>query len=657
MVLEQAPEPAAVSGVDSVSGVGPVAGGLPVLVWPFSAKTPEALAARAGQLAQVADGVAVGAAGGGAGGVGFTLAVSRAGLEHRAVVVGGDLGEVRAGLEAVAAGADSPLAVRGTAGGGGGLAVVFPGQGSVWAGAGRDLCERSGVFAAAVEEVCGLLGPAGARARTVICGPDGGPVTDTGIAQPVLLALGVGLWRLLGSWGITPGWVAGHSVGEIAAAHAAGVLSLADACTLVAARAELMAGLPPGGAMASVPAPEAEVAAAVGQVSGVVALAAVNAPASVVISGDADAVAEVAARFPGSRPLHVSHAFHSPHMDPAVAGLHAVAAGLSYRPPSVAGVSSVTGEAAGGQWQSPRYWADQIREPVRWAAAAAALAGLGAGTFAEAGPGGVLSGLIAQAVPGAGCAVLLRRGQPGSRSVLAGAALLHARGHTPDWAALLGRDQIADLPGYPFARRRLWLDATPAAPARQPAPPAGLPHDHRGRDRHRHRLRPGLAGDRPVAGRSRGQRAGRRARHRPARAGRPHRRRGRVRADHRADPAHPAGPARRAGRRHPGHRDRARQPRPPAHPHLLPPRHPPPRRQLPPGQPGRLRPAVDRTRRGHPGPSHRPRPRPRPTRDRVPGLARTWPPGRPQMPGPPTSPPCTTPSPPPGWPTDPRSPA
>jgi polyketide synthase 12 len=295
--------------------VSPVVGvRAPVVPWVVSAKSAGALGASAGRLAgylrahpevDVAD-------------VGWSLA-GRSVFEHRAVVVGGDRDRLLAGLEEVACG-DVGSVIRGTGTSGGKTVFVFPGQGSQRLGMGMGLHAGYPVFAEAFDAVVyeldrHLLRPL----REVMWGEDENLVNTTEFAQPALFAVGVALFRLLESWGVHPDLVMGHSVGELAAAHVAGVLSLANAAVLVVARGRFMQDLPPGGAMMAVAATEEEVAPLL---SAEVGIAAVNGPASVVISGAAGAVAAVAdqLRAEGRRVhrLAVSHAFHSPLMEPMI---------------------------------------------------------------------------------------------------------------------------------------------------------------------------------------------------------------------------------------------------------------------------------------------------------------------------------------------------
>ncbi|MER7708904.1 SDR family NAD(P)-dependent oxidoreductase [Kitasatospora sp. NPDC097605] len=275
----------------------------------------------------------------------------------------------------------------------------------------------------------------------------------------------VALFRLFESWGVRPDFVAGHSIGEVVAAHVAGVFSLEDAARLVVARAGLMQALPGGGAMVAVEATEQEVRAVLVPGAGI---AAVNGPRSVVISGEEDAVLAVAARFADrrTRRLRVSHAFHSAHLDGMLAEFRAVASTLTYHPPTIPVVSNVTGRiATAAELTDPAYWVRQVREPVRFADGVAALAAEGVTTFVELGPDGTLAGLVGQSLEEPVTAAVLRRDREEVRTALTALARIHVQGHPVDWTALFGgaRRPHAVLPTYPFQRRRYWLEPTAAA--------------------------------------------------------------------------------------------------------------------------------------------------------------------------------------------------
>jgi acyl transferase domain-containing protein/NADPH:quinone reductase-like Zn-dependent oxidoreductase/acyl carrier protein len=395
-------------------------------------------------------------------------------LEHRAVVIGGDRDQLVSGLKAVAAGEQATGVVSGVVPAGGVVRVgfVFTGQGAQRAGMGAGLYAASAVFAAEFDRVCGLLeGRLGLPVADVVLGRDGrdldGRADQTVFAQAGLFAIEVGLVAMLAAAGIRPDAVAGHSVGEIAAAYAAGVVSLEDACALVAARGQLMQDLPPGGAMVAVGAGEAEVTAALDGTGGV-SVAAVNGPSSVVISGDAAAVEAVAEEFRvrGVRvkPLSVSHAFHSHRMDPVLAGLGQVAAGIQFAVPRVPWACGLTGELLAAC--EPGYWVRQARESVRFADAVTTLAAQGVSVFMELGPDGTLSAMGPAALDEESAAVfvpLLRAGRDAPESVLSALAEMHVRGAGVDWAVVLGGGRPVELPTYAFQRQRYW--PTPARSA------------------------------------------------------------------------------------------------------------------------------------------------------------------------------------------------
>ncbi|MET9351351.1 SDR family NAD(P)-dependent oxidoreductase, partial [Streptomyces termitum] len=276
------------------------------------------------------------------------------------------------------------------------------------------------------------------------------------------------------SWGVKPDFVAGHSIGELAAAHVAGVFSLEDAVRLVAARATLMQALPEGGAMVAVQATEDEV---LPLLDGAVSVAAVNGPSSVVLSGEEAAVLAAAGKLAElgrkTKRLSVSHAFHSPLMDPMLEEFTARASELTYAKPEIPVVSTLTGRlATGDDLRTAHYWADQVRGTVRFADAVETLAAEGVTSYLEIGPDGVLSALTEGAVPA------LRRGRDEAATLLLAVGSLYARGVPVRWEALYegtGARRVP-LPTYAFQRRRYWLEPRPAAePFGAGAPTTGHP--------------------------------------------------------------------------------------------------------------------------------------------------------------------------------------
>ncbi|MFF7264021.1 type I polyketide synthase [Streptomyces sp. NPDC008159] len=458
------------------------------VLWPLSGRTEQALRAQARRLrehlsvtprAGLAD-------------VGFSLATTRAALEHRAVLVGDDPDRMLVDLAALADG-DPPSRVPYGVPSGGKTAFLFTGQGSQRVGMGRELHARFPVFADALNEVFEAFGDRLGRPlrEVVLAGadsPDAALLDRTVFTQAGLFAVEVALFRLLEHLGVRPDRVAGHSVGELAAAHAVGMMSLPDAVTLVAERGRLMEALPEGGAMVSVRAPEEEVAALLRGRETRVAIAAVNGPLSCVLSGDEDAVEQIAgelsARGRRTRRLRVSHAFHSPRMDPMLEEFRRVAQGLDLSAPGVPLLSDMTGQPVTGPTDgSPAdadYWARHVRETVRFADVVRALRADGVTTFVEIGPDAVLTAMGRDCLPddedeAADARVefvpLLRRDHPEERTLAEALARLHVRGVGPDWAAVFagtGASRV-DLPTYAFQRRRYWPSTGPVTAGDAPA--------------------------------------------------------------------------------------------------------------------------------------------------------------------------------------------
>ncbi|MFD4431218.1 acyltransferase domain-containing protein, partial [Nocardia sp. NPDC058497] len=482
IILEQAPD-ATVFDSDSPAVEDDSATGR-VLPWVLSARSEPALRETAARLtAQVEADPARNPVD-----VGWSLVSSRARLEHRAVIAGTDRTELVAALSALAAGRSHPSVVAGVVRPGK-TAFVFPGQGAQWIGMGRELAQEFPVFATAFDEVTDLLHTElGFSVRAVIWPVDYDvsvdqheAVNSTLFAQTGLFAVGVATARLLESFGVTPDVVAGHSIGEIVAAHVAGILSLPDAVTLVAARARLMQALPTRGAMAALTASEAEIRAVLEVDAGLgsVGIAAANGARSVVVSGPREQIEAVVARSriaaEGVRWLRVSHAFHSPLMEPMLAEFARALDGIRWHEPSIPIVSNVTGVLADSSMLSPHYWVSHVRECVRFADGIQSLHEAGVSRYVVAGPDGGLTALISDILDDARgamdsitaaadvVAVLARTRSERACLLIALATVDVTAGAAGGVSWLRLWDGTArrrlTLPSYAFQRRHYWREA------------------------------------------------------------------------------------------------------------------------------------------------------------------------------------------------------
>ncbi|WP_461029908.1 acyltransferase domain-containing protein, partial [Streptomyces sparsus] len=477
VILEHAPEHPATASDHSETDPARMEPGLPVPCL-VSGRTDAALRAQAGLLLETLsrqpDLVPAHLA--------RALALSRSSFEHRAVVVATERDDLIHELRELAEGGTGTHTVAGTVGAEGKVAFLFSGQGAQRPGMGRELYEAFPVFADAFDDVCAHVGE---DLKSVVFGDDAELLNRTEWTQPALFAVEVALFRLVESFGMRPDFLVGHSIGEFAAAHVAGVLSLADACRLVVARGQLMQALPSDGVMVAVEASEAEVLPQLEGRTDEVSIAAVNGPRAVVIAGAEAAVSEVADRLSASgcrtSRLRVSHAFHSPLMEPMLAEFRAVAEQVTYAAPTIPVVSNLTGTVAGdGELVTADYWARHVREAVRFADGIRALTDQGVTRFLEIGPDSTLTALTQHSLPqftdsgaeaGHSCAALLRKQMPECAAVLRGIAQMHTTGVDVDWSSILRRaaapgaeaipNRLVELPTYPFQRTRFWPTIVP----------------------------------------------------------------------------------------------------------------------------------------------------------------------------------------------------
>nr|WP_329878713.1 type I polyketide synthase [Streptomyces sp. SP18CS02] len=488
VILEQAPpavdapaeegtdgEPAADSGTAAAPAPDVIgATGTRVLPWVVSGVTRQALRAQAERLGAYAEARPELSDAD----IGHSLAATRSAFPHRAVVVGSGRADLVAALRAVARGEESASAVLGRtrddlddAGAGRDRTVfVFPGQGSQFAGMAAGLLESSPVFREAMEECAEALAPYVDWSLLDVLRDeqDTGWLERVDVVQPALFAVMVSLTRLWRSVGVEPDAVVGHSQGEIAAACAAGILSLDDAARVVALRSKALRALAGRGGMVTVALGEAEAAALIGPWEGRLSVAAVNSPTSVVVSGDVEALEELLARCERdgvrSRRIPVDYASHSPHVEEIREELLAQLAGISPAPARIAFCSTVTASFADGTSMGAEYWYRNLRNPVRLEEVLRSLAADGYGVFVEVSPHPVLTVPVQETVDhieASGVLVTgsLRRDDGGAGGFLKAAGRLYTHGVPVDWAPVFGsgRARRVELPTYAFQRQPFWL--------------------------------------------------------------------------------------------------------------------------------------------------------------------------------------------------------
>ncbi|MFE2376601.1 type I polyketide synthase [Streptomyces sp. NPDC059398] len=409
--------------------------------------------------------------------VAWSLAATRSVFEHRGVVVGDGRGGLLEGVRSLAVGESSPSVVSGVVRSTGRTAFVFAGQGAQWAGMGRELLACSPLFAARFAECeAALSAYVDWSLSDVLAGVGGAPSLEAAaVVQPVLWAVMVSLAAVWEAAGVVPDAVVGHSQGEIAAATVAGMLSLEDAARVVVVRSRALSGLAVSGSMVSVVMPSGSVRELVDGWGGRLSVAAVNGPASVVVSGEPEALdgfeRELAARkVMRWRVPSTDFVAHSPAVEPLADVLRSELSGIVPRSGRVPMMSTVTGEWLTGEEVDAGYWFANLRRMVRFEEAVRTLLGSGYGAFVEVSPHPVLTASVVETAEDAGAGEVLSVGtlaqeDAGAARLLRVFAQAYVSGLTVDWQKVLPAGDVVELPTYAFLHRRYWLEPSATAVA------------------------------------------------------------------------------------------------------------------------------------------------------------------------------------------------
>jgi myxalamid-type polyketide synthase MxaE and MxaD len=478
VVMEEAPTPAPAEPT-------PVEEDRPFLL-PLSARSPEALQALArsfvhflaGRPATFIDVI-------------HSACLRREHHDHRLAVIARTAAEARGRLEAFVAGESSPdlLSGRKTPGRRSKLAWVFSGQGPQWWGMGRQLLQREPVFRAAVERIDGLLKPLAGWSllEEFRVQESESRINRTEVAQPALFAVQVALAELWKSWGVVPHTVVGHSLGEVAAAHVAGVLSLEDAVRVIYHRGRVMQQAAGKGRTAAVEGPQEETLRGLAGLEGQVGVAATNSPQATTLSGDVEVVDEVLARLRErgavTTPLRTDCAFHSHQMEPLLPDFTTAITGIRPQSVTIPMISTVTAQSVHGLELDAGYWGRNLRQTVRFAEAVGVLLDKHHDVFLEVGPHPVLARPLAQCAAArkkeATILGSLNRREEERPHLLRSLGALYVRGYAVDWSKVHPAGRYVPLPSYPWQRVRCWLEAGPETrEAQPPSVPAAAAGSH-----------------------------------------------------------------------------------------------------------------------------------------------------------------------------------